>query len=52
MKANDWVAEERAWKLLGLVRVMLLHRPRHTGSVGRDELAKRADDFRRGKWTS
>ena len=51
MMANDWVAEERAWKLFGLVPVMLLHRPRHTGSVGRDELAKRADDFGRGKWT-
>ena len=43
MMANDWVAEERA--------LMLLHRPRHTASVGRDELAKRADDFERGKWT-
>ena len=30
---------------------MLLHRPQHTGSVGRDELAKRADDFGQGKWT-
>ena len=51
MMANDWVGEESAWKLFGLVPVMLLHRPRHTGSVGRDELAKRADDFGRGKWT-
>ena len=51
MMANDWVAEERAWKLFGLGPAMLLHRPRHTGSVGRDELAKRADDFGRGKWT-
>ena len=46
--ASDWVAEERAWKLFRLVPVMLF---RHTGSVGRDELAKRADDFGRGKWT-
>ena len=27
---------------------MLLHRPWHTGSVGRYELAQRADDFARG----
>ena len=30
---------------IGLVPVV------HTGLVGRDELAKRADDFGQGKWT-
>ena len=45
--ANDRVGEARAWKLFGLVPMMLLHRPKHTGSVGRDELAQRADDFAR-----
>ena len=49
--ANDTVEEARSWKLFGLVPMMLLHRPKHTGSVGRDELAQRADDFARGKWT-
>ena len=43
-------AEERAWKLFGLVPVMLLHRPRGTGSVGKDELVSRAADFVRGRW--
>ena len=44
-------AETRAWKLFGLVPVMLLHRPSGTGSVGRTELAQRVDDFARGLWT-
>ena len=48
--ARDPVAERRAWKLFGLVPIMLLHRPRHTGSVGRDELCHRADEFVRGRW--
>ena len=48
--ARDPVAESRAWKLFGLVPIMLLHRPRHTGSVGRDELCHRADEFVRGRW--
>ena len=48
--ARDLVAESRAWKLFGLVPIMLLHRPRHTGSVGRDELCHRADEFVRGRW--
>ena len=50
--AQDSRAEERAWKLFGLVPVMLLHRPRGTGSVGKDELVSRADDFVRGRWTN
>ena len=29
---------------------MILHRPRSSGSVGRDELAKRVTDFERGRW--
>ena len=29
---------------------MLLHRPKHGGTVGWDELAQRADDFSRGRW--
>ena len=45
---QDPAAEERAWKLFGLVPAMLLHRPRGTGSVGRDELAQRADEFASG----
>ena len=43
--------EDRAWKLFALVPMMLLHRPRHMGSVGRDELAKRVDRFTRGQWS-
>ena len=48
---QDSQAEERAWKLFGLVPVMLLHRPRGTGSVGKDELMSRADNFARGRWS-
>ena len=44
-------AETSAWKFFGLILVMLLHRPVGTGSVGRTELAQRADDFARGLWT-
>ena len=50
-QVGDIQAEERAWKVFGLVRMMLMHRPRGTGSVGRDELSKRADGFARGRWT-
>ena len=31
--------------------MMLLHRPRGTGSVGREELARRADDFAHGRFS-
>ena len=48
--ATDFVAESWAWKLFGLVPIMLLHRPGHTGSVGRDELFHRADEFVKGRW--
>ena len=44
-------AETRAWKLFGLIPVMLLHRPSGAGSVGRSELANQADFFARGLWT-
>ena len=47
--AGDIVAEERAWKAFGLVPLLLLHRPRGCGSLGRDELALRADRFARGQ---
>ena len=50
-QAEDTLAEKRAWKLFGLIPMMMLHRPRGAGAVGRDELAQRADDFARGKWT-
>ena len=43
--AGDRVAENRAWKLFGLIPRLLLHRPRGSGSVGRDELCSRADQF-------
>ena len=48
--AGDAVAEERAWKLFGLIPVMLLHRPQGCGSVGKQELAERANKFGRGQW--
>ena len=47
---QDPVAELRAWELFGLVPIVLLHKPKHGGTVGRDELAQRADDFSRGRW--
>ena len=50
--AADPVAENRAWKLFGLIPRLLLHRPRGTGSVGRDELCFRADQFAAGEWVS
>ena len=43
-------AEVRAWNLFCLVPMMILCRPRSVGSVGRDELAKRIDDFEDGRW--
>ena len=46
----DEVGERRAWKLFALIPLMLLHRPRGTGSLGRDELARRVDAFNAGPW--
>ena len=48
---GDELGESRAWKLFHLVPAMLLHRPRCAGSIGRDELARRADQFAAGRWT-
>ena len=51
-QAGDERAEIRAWKLFGLIPMMLLHKPQGSGSVGRDQLAHRADEFARGHWDS
>ena len=48
--AGDVNAEVRAWKLFCLVPMMILCKPRSAGSVGRDELAKRIEDFEGGRW--
>ena len=48
---QDEQAEIRAWKLFGLVPLMLIHRPSGTGAVGRSELCHRADEFARGHWS-
>ena len=37
--------ESREWKLFGLIPMMLLHKPKGTGSVGRSEWAHRFDLF-------
>ena len=37
--------------MFDLVPMTLLHRPRCAGSIGRDELARRADQFAAGRWT-
>ena len=47
---GEKVAEERAWKLFGLVPVMLRHKPRGCGSVVKQELVERANKFGRGQW--
>ena len=47
----DADAEGRAWKLFGMVLLMLLHRLGGTGTVGRGELAARASKFAAGKWS-
>ena len=46
----DEEAEVRAWKLFGLIPMMLLHKPKGVGSVGRNELAQRINLFQRGSW--
>ena len=48
---GDEEGQIRGWKLFALVPMMLLHRPRGTGSVGRSELVHRADKFAAGRWT-
>ena len=50
-QAGDERAEIRAWKLFGLILMMLLLlKPQGSGSVGLDQLAHRADEFARGRW--
>ena len=46
----DVEAEVRAWKLFCLIPMMLLHKPKGVGSVGRSELAERVNLFQRGSW--
>ena len=48
--AGDVIAEERGWKLFGLLSKMLLHRSESKGSVGKRELEARCDAFARGEW--
>ena len=50
--AVDRDAEIRAWTLFGLIPLLLFHRTKHSGKIGRDELAKNADDVSRGEWVS
>ena len=47
---GDANGERRAWKLFALLPLMLLHRPKGVGSLGRDELARRVDAFTQGRW--
>ena len=44
--------ETREPKFERLIPMMLLHKPQGSGSVGRDQLAHRADEFARGHWDS
>ena len=46
---GNHIAEERAWKLLGLLSVMRLHRPRDTNSIPPAELERRFNSFARGE---
>ena len=39
---SDELGEIRAWKLFGLVPIMLLHKPRGTGAVGTNEFERRS----------
>ena len=45
------MVEVRAWKLFCVVPIMLLRRTKHSGTIRRDELAQRMEDFSRGRWT-
>ena len=47
---GEKVVEEIAWKLFGLVPVMLRHKPRGCGSVVKQELVERTNKFGRGQW--
>ena len=48
---GDEEGQIRGWKLFAMEPMMLLHRPRGNGSVGRSELVHRADRFAAGRWT-
>ena len=50
-QAGDVDAENRAWKLFALVPMMLLHRSRGAGSMGRTELSQRVVDFANARWS-
>ncbi len=49
-RAGDAQAEERAWKLFGLLAILLLHRASSRGSVGKAELEHRCTLFSQGHW--
>ncbi len=44
------LAEDRAWKLFGLLSIMLLHKPQGTNFVSPTELERRFVAFARGEW--
>ena len=49
-QSGDEVGELRAWKLFGLLSILILHRTSAKGSVGKAELENRCDLFARGEW--
>ena len=48
-RADD---ESRAWNFFCLAPYMLLHRPCNQGSVGKEILEKRFDDYAAGSWAN
>ena len=48
-RRGDGEGESRAWKLFGLLSVMLLHKTQSSGFIERRDLEDRADAFARGK---
>ena len=49
-RAGDSRAEERGWKLFGLLSALLLHRPACHGAIGKAELEHRCALFAHGAW--
>ena len=49
-RRGDLVVELRAWKMFGLLPILLLHKPASTGTVGKAELENRCSLFARGEW--
>ena len=49
-RSGDGEGESRAWKLFGLLSVMLLHKTQSSGFIERRDLEDRADAFARGNW--